>query len=47
LLCTLGPVSVYSLSALARQLGRDSMFRLAGATMALGTAAGLGILMLQ
>jgi hypothetical protein len=47
LLCTLGPVSVYSLSALAKQLGRNSMIRLAGATMTLGTAAGLAILLLR
>jgi uncharacterized membrane protein YraQ (UPF0718 family) len=41
LLCTLGPVSVYSLSALAKQLGRNSALRLAGATAVLGTIAGL------
>lgn len=40
-LCTLGPVSVYSLSALGKQLGRDSAFRLAGATALIGVVAGL------
>jgi len=41
LLCTLGPVSVYSLTALTQQLGRRSALRLAGATAALGWVAGL------
>lgn len=45
LLCTLGPVSIYSLGALGKQLGRGSMFRLAGAAMALGAAAGLGVML--
>lgn len=44
LLCTLGPVSVYSLAALARQLGRTSALRLACATAALGALAGLIVL---
>lgn len=47
LLCTLGPVSVYSLGALGKQLGRGSMFRLAGATMLLGSAAGIASMWLQ
>lgn len=47
LLCTLGPVSVYSLSALGQQLGRGVSFRLAGATAALGFAAGIVVLLLQ
>jgi uncharacterized membrane protein YraQ (UPF0718 family) len=41
LLCTLGPVSVYSLSALGQQLGRRVVFSLAGTTIVLGTLAGL------
>lgn len=41
LLCTLGPVSVYSLSALAQQLGRKTSLRLAGATAGLGCIVGL------
>ena len=41
LLCTLGPVSIYSLSALGQQLGRQTSLRLAGATAVLGTAGGL------
>jgi uncharacterized membrane protein YraQ (UPF0718 family) len=40
-LCTLGPVSVYSLSALGKQLGRGSALRLAGATALIGIVAGL------
>ncbi len=44
LLCTLGPVSVYSLSALGQQLGRKTSLRLAGATAALGIVAGLAVL---
>ena len=38
LLCTLGPVSVYSLGALGKELGRGSMLRLAAATMALSSS---------
>ena len=41
LLCTLGPISIYSLSALAHQLGRRAPLRLAIATATLGTLAGL------
>jgi uncharacterized membrane protein YraQ (UPF0718 family) len=41
LLCTLGPVSVYSLSALGKQLGARSALRLAGATALLGMCAGI------
>ena len=40
LLCTLGPVSVFSITALAQQLGRGTALRLAGATALLGAAAG-------
>jgi hypothetical protein len=40
LLCTLGPVSIYSLSALGKQLGWGTSLRLAGATAALGSVAG-------
>jgi uncharacterized membrane protein YraQ (UPF0718 family) len=40
LLCTLGPVSVYSLTALGQQLGRTATLRLAAATAALGCIAG-------
>jgi uncharacterized membrane protein YraQ (UPF0718 family) len=41
LLCTLGPVSIYSLTALGQQLGRTAALKLAGATALLGTMAGL------
>jgi uncharacterized membrane protein YraQ (UPF0718 family) len=41
LLCTLGPVSAYSLLALGRQLGKDVPLKLAAATSFLGSAAGL------
>jgi len=41
LLCTLGPVSAYSLLALGKQLGRDVPLKLAGATALLGSVAGL------
>jgi len=40
LLCTLGPLSVYSLSALAQQLGRSTALRLGAALIALGCVAG-------
>ena len=40
LLCTLGPISVYSLTALSQQLGRAAGLRLAAATAALGCVAG-------
>jgi hypothetical protein len=41
LLCTLGPVSVYSLSALGQQLGGKASVRLAGAVALLGCLAGI------
>ena len=41
LLVTLGPISIYSLTALAQQLGRTAALRLAGATAALGALAGV------
>jgi hypothetical protein len=41
LLCTLGVVSVYSLSALGQQLGRAVPLRLAGAVALLGSLAGV------
>jgi uncharacterized membrane protein YraQ (UPF0718 family) len=41
LLCSLGPVSVYSLTALGKQLGWNTPLKLAGATAFLGTLAGL------
>jgi uncharacterized membrane protein YraQ (UPF0718 family) len=44
LLCTLGPVSIYSLSALAKQLDRRTSLRLAGATALLGCVAGLVVM---
>ena len=40
LLCTLGPLSIYSLSALGQQIGRPTALRLAGATAALGCIVG-------
>lgn len=40
LLCTLGPLSIYSLSALGQHLGRASAFRLGGALIALGCMVG-------
>jgi uncharacterized membrane protein YraQ (UPF0718 family) len=40
LLCTLGPVSVYSLSALGKQLGWKTSLRLGGAVALLGCIAG-------
>ncbi len=40
LLCTLGPVSIYSLSALGQQLGRRVPLRLAGTVAALGCVVG-------
>ena len=40
LLCTLGPVSIYSLSALGQQVGKASALRLGGAVMLLGTLVG-------
>lgn len=47
LLCTLGPVSIYSLAALGQQLGRAVPLRLAGLTAGLGAACGLLVLMLE
>lgn len=41
LLCTLGPVSIYSLTALGSQLDRRVSLRLASATTAFGSLAGL------
>lgn len=41
LLCTLGPVSVYSLSAMSQSIGRKTGLKLAGAVAGLGTVAGL------
>jgi uncharacterized membrane protein YraQ (UPF0718 family) len=41
LLCTLGVVSVYSLSALGQQLGRQVPLRLAGVTVLLGSLVGV------
>ena len=46
LLCTLGPVSIYSLSAMWQQLGRGTGLRLAGATATLGSIAGLVVMLL-
>jgi hypothetical protein len=46
LLCTLGPVSIYSLSAMGQQLGRGTGLRLAGATATLGSIAGLVVMLL-
>jgi uncharacterized membrane protein YraQ (UPF0718 family) len=40
LLCTLGVVSIYSLTALGQQLGRAAVLRLAGAVGLLGAIAG-------
>jgi uncharacterized membrane protein YraQ (UPF0718 family) len=45
LLCTLGPVSAYSLLALGRQLGQGVALKLAGATALLGTAAGIFVML--
>lgn len=44
LLCTLGPVSIYSLSAMGKQLSRQAALKLAGATTLVGTLAGLAVL---
>jgi hypothetical protein len=46
LLCTLGPVSIYSLSAMGQQLGRGTGLRLAGATATLGSIAGFVVMLL-
>lgn len=47
LLCTLGPVSIYSLSAMASQLGRGVSLRLGGLVATLGAAAGFVILAMR
>jgi uncharacterized membrane protein YraQ (UPF0718 family) len=44
LLCTLGPVSVYSLSAMSQLIGRKTGLKLAGAVAGLGTLAGLCVM---
>lgn len=44
LLCTLGPVSVYSLSAMSRMIGTKAGLRLAGAVAGLGVVAGLCVM---
>jgi uncharacterized membrane protein YraQ (UPF0718 family) len=41
LLCTLGPVSIYSLTALGQQLGRSVPLKMAAATACLGSVAGV------
>jgi hypothetical protein len=41
LLCTLGPASIYSLSAIGPQLGRRASLQLAGALALLGSVAGI------
>jgi uncharacterized membrane protein YraQ (UPF0718 family) len=46
LLCTLGPVSVYSLSALGKQLGWKTTLRLGGAAAVLGCVAGFVMMLL-
>jgi uncharacterized membrane protein YraQ (UPF0718 family) len=46
LLCTLGPVSVYSLSALGKQLGWKTTLRLGGAVAVLGSVAGFVMMLL-
>jgi uncharacterized membrane protein YraQ (UPF0718 family) len=46
LLCTLGVISVYSLFAMGQQLGRSVPLKLGGAVAALGTAAGLLMMVL-
>jgi hypothetical protein len=46
LLCTLGPVSVYSLSALGKQLDWRTSLRLGGAVALLGCVAGLAVMMM-
>jgi hypothetical protein len=45
LLCTLGPVSVYSLSALGKQLDWRTSLRLGGAVAALGCIAGFVVML--
>jgi hypothetical protein len=45
LLCTLGPVSVYSLSALGKQLGWRASLRLGGAVALLGCISGFVVML--
>jgi hypothetical protein len=45
LLCTLGPVSVYSLSALGKQLDWGTSLRLGGAVALLGCVAGFVVML--
>ena len=45
LLCTLGPVSVYSLTALGKKLGWGTSLRLGGAVVALGCAVGFVVML--
>ena len=45
LLCTLGPVSIYSLSALGKELGWQTSLRLGGAVALLGSVVGLIVMM--
>jgi uncharacterized membrane protein YraQ (UPF0718 family) len=44
LLCTLGPVSVYSLSAMTQLVGKKTGLRLAGAVATMGVVAGLSVM---
>jgi uncharacterized membrane protein YraQ (UPF0718 family) len=44
LLCTLGPISIYSLSALGQRLGLKTAARLSGAVALLGTLVGFAFL---
>jgi len=46
LLCTLGPVSVYSLSALGKQLDWRTSLRLGGAVALLGCIAGFVVMLI-
>jgi uncharacterized membrane protein YraQ (UPF0718 family) len=45
LLCTLGPVSIYSLSAIGKQLDWRTSLRLGGAVALLGCVAGLVVML--
>ena len=45
LLCTLGPVSIYSLSAIGKQLDWQTSLRLGGAVALLGSVAGLVVML--
>jgi len=44
LLCTLGPVSVYSLSAMSQLIGKRAGLKLAGVVAGLGAVAGLSVM---